>query len=132
MVLFVFAGINRFARNWTKNRVACGVLLFLFGFVIVGSRGIQTIPSWLLEGAIAGCLVLAGYWLVLRYSARPVLIALGAMLILGSLKQGVYAAYPLSLPGSLAAAVLIALAMWFWNRRIEVGAPAIRFPNAEP
>jgi hypothetical protein len=86
--------------------------------VIAGSGSIETIPSWLIEGAIAGCLLLAVYLLVLRYSARASLIAVGLIQILGVLKQGVFAAYPLALPVSVAAGVFIGLAMWFWSRRV--------------
>ena len=121
MALFVFAGLNRLSRNWTRRRIPCGILLFLFGFVISGGGAIETIPSWLIRGAIAGCLLLAGSALVLRYSARPLLIAVGVFLILGILKQGAYAAYPLALPGSVAAAVLMGLAVWFWHRRLVKG-----------
>jgi hypothetical protein len=117
-MVFIFAALNRYTRNWTRSRILYGILLFLFGFVITGSGSIETIPSWLIEGAISGCLLLAVYLLVLCYSARASLIAVGLIQILGVLKQGVFAAYPLALPVSVAAGVFIGLAMWFWSRRV--------------
>lgn len=115
--LFVFAGMNSLTGKWTRSRVAGGLLLFLFGFVITGSTSIETIPSWLIRGAMTGCLLLAGYVLVVRHSPRVVLIALGLMNALAILKQGVAASHPLLLPGSVAAAMLIGLAAWFWHKR---------------
>jgi hypothetical protein len=117
-VLFIFAGLDRFTRNWTRSRIPSSVLLFLFGFVVAGSGVIETIPSWLIQGALVGCLLLVGYVLVLRYSARAIVIAVGVIHLLGVLKQGAYAAYPLALVESVAAAVFIGSAMWFWYRRV--------------
>jgi len=117
-VLFIFAGLNRYTSHWTRGKILCGILLFLFGFAITGAGVIETIPSWLIEGTIAGCLLFAGYLLVLRYSARAVLIAVGVIQVLGMLKQGSNKAYPLSVPGSVVAAVLVVVAMWFWHRRV--------------
>ena len=117
-VLFIFAGLNRYTRNWTRNKMLCGILLFLFGFVMTGSGVIETIPSWLIGGAIAGCLFVAGYVLVLRYSARAILIAVGVVQVLGVVKQAAHAAYPVSLPGSVVAAVVVGVAMWLWYRKV--------------
>lgn len=115
-LLFVFAGLNHLTRRWTQSRISGGVLLFLFGFVIAGYVSIETIPSWLIRGVIAGGLLLAMYVLVLRYSARPILIIVAVMQILGLAKQGAFAATPMSVPSSAAAAVLIGLAAWSWHK----------------
>ncbi len=117
-VFLIFAALNRVTRNWASRKILCGILLFLFGFVITGSRSVETIPSWLLQGAIAGCLLLAAYLLVLRFSAKASLIAVGVVQVLSVLKQGIMAAYPLALPQSVVAGALIGLAAWFWYRRI--------------
>ena len=94
------------------------MLLVLFGFVMTGSGGIETMPAWLMEGAIAGALLLAGYVLVLRYSARAIVIAVGVVQILDVVKHGVTAASPVSLPGSVVAAILVGVATWFWYRQV--------------
>ena len=117
-VLLVFAALNRFTRHWSERKVLSGALLFLFGFAVAGSASVETISSWLVEGAIAGGMLLAVYLLVLRFSAKASLIAVGFIQVLSVLKQGWLAAYPMALPKSLLAGALIGLATWFWYTRI--------------
>lgn len=117
-VLLVFAALNRFTHNWSARKVLSGGLIFLFGFAVAGSASVETISSWLVEGAIAGGMLLAAYLLVLRFSAKASLVAVGVIQFLSALKQGWFAAYAMALPKSLLAGALIGLATWFWYTRI--------------
>jgi len=120
IMVFIFAALNRFTRNWSGRKIPFGMLLFLLGFVVAGTAA-ETMQAWLMQGAITGCLLLATYLLVLRFSVKSCIIAVGAIQIFDTLKQGISAAYPMALPLSLLAAVLVGLATWFWHRRIEKG-----------
>jgi hypothetical protein len=117
IVLLILAALNRSTNHWSRRKMLCGVPLFLFGFIVAGSRSVETIPSWLLSGLIAGCLLIVSYLLVLRFSPALSLIAVGALQILSVLKQGIVAR-PVALPGAVVAAIFIALATWFWYSRL--------------
>jgi hypothetical protein len=122
LVSIVFAGMVAAIVSWSRKRyVASTFLLFsllLFGFVIAGSGSIKTIPTWLVEGAVIGCMLVAFYLLILRFSAGVTLIAVGVVLVLNELKQVVFPIFPMALPGAVLAAFFIVLAAFFWYGRI--------------
>jgi hypothetical protein len=121
LALLIFAALNRFTGQWSRIRIPSAFLLFLLGFAIAGSRSFDTIPGWLAQGAILGCIMLLAYVAVLRYSVPSSLIAVGVILILNLLKQGINGLYPMAWLGTILASMLVGLAMWFWHGRIMGG-----------
>jgi hypothetical protein len=124
IALLILAVVNRTTNHWSRRKMLCGLPLFLFGFIVAGSRSVETIPSWLLAGFIFGCLLIVSYSLVLRFSPALSLIAVGVLQILSALKQGIVAR-PVALPGAVVAAIFIALATWFWYSRLAAASKRV-------
>jgi hypothetical protein len=62
-------------------------------------------------------MLLACYLLVLRFCVEVSLIAVGIVVAFSLLKQAVAAAYPMILPGTLLALILVAATVWAAYRR---------------
>ncbi len=128
-ILLIFTALNRFTNHWSMKKIPSCVLLIALGFAIAGSGSVETLSSWLLQGVIIGCMLLACYLLVLRFCVEVSLIAVGVVVVFSLLKQAVAAAYPMILPGTLLALTLVAVTVWAAYRRV---ADVRRFQGAPP
>ena len=117
-ILLIFAALNRIANHGSVKKMPAYALLIVLGFAVAGSGSVETLSSWLWQGIIIGCMLIACYLLVLRYCVEVSLIAVGVVVVLGLLKQAVAAAYPLIVPGTLLGFILIAVTVWTAYRRI--------------
>lgn len=91
IALLIFASVGRLTKEWSVRRPLIGLLLFAFGFVLAGTRGPETLSSWLVAGLVAGIMIVLLYLLVIRYSLPVVLLAVGAISALATIKQRVMA-----------------------------------------
>src|SRR4030095_5410347 len=85
----------------------------LIGIALTGSSSIETISSWLIVGVTMGILLLLADRLVFRHEPWLLVITTATLLILSLIRDGLQRAYPLALPASIAAVVMVALAARF-------------------
>jgi hypothetical protein len=118
VALWLFTMVDRFTAGWTKRRLSGGVLLFLLGVVVAGTRGLETLSSWLVAGALLGALFLVLYMYVLRFDLLVIAFGMAAAGILGLLRQALQQAYP-GVEIHIAGAVIgVGLAAWWLHRRL--------------
>ena len=98
------------------RRPRAAALWIIVGIAVAGSSGIETIPSWLIAGATTGLLLMIAYTLVFRHRRELLLISTATLAILSTIRDGLQHAYPAALAGSIAAAILVAIAQWVWFR----------------
>jgi len=98
------------------RRPRAAALWIIVGIAVAGSSGIETIPSWLIAGATTGLLLMIAYTLVFRHRRELLLISTATLAILSTIRDGLQHAYPAALAGSIAAAILLAIAQWVWFR----------------
>jgi hypothetical protein len=118
LVLLVLTFVHVMSRSWTRLRLATGLVLVLFGLVIAGVGGVDTVQRWCGGGVAIGLLLAAGYALILRHHLALVPIVAATVAVLGTLRDGILGLYPGSLIGSAAAAILIAGTAVTWLRRL--------------
>ncbi len=107
ILLFAFA--HRLTREWSGKRLLYGVLLFIFGFAVIGARGVDSMGSWIASGAAMGVALLAGYVLVLRFSLPAFFPAAALLQSLSWIRHAAQSQLPLGVPG-----LLLGMAgMWF-------------------
>jgi hypothetical protein len=109
---------------WTKQRIAVGLLLVLIGGVLGNAASPRDLLVWIGLTLLIGAMFLAAYVVVLRHDVSVVPIAAAAMTSLGALREGLAAAYPASLAGTLLSIVLMSVVGWIWFRALEVRGPA--------
>ena len=125
---FIAAAITPLSSFFTQSLILLVVLYFLdrrpraaafwiiVGLALAGSTGIETILSWIIIGAATGVVLLLAYRLVFRHEPQLLLITTAALVMLSTIRDGLQRGYPFALPGSIAAAVLVALVAWIWFR----------------
>lgn len=117
-ILLIFIALNRGTRHWSARRIPSSLLLIVLGFAVAGSASVETVSSWVLQGMILGCTLLACYLLVLRFQSEAAVPAVGVFVSLNLVKQAVASAYPMVLPGALLGLLLVMLAVRLAHRRI--------------
>ena len=118
LFLLAIATLHVFTDGWRRRRPVTVVLVILFGLVVTGSEGVESLLLWTLEGGLTGLVLLAAWVLVLRQHPAlvPLVTATGAAL--GTLREAVVGAYPGAAAGSVIGLVLmIAISVW-WFRRL--------------
>jgi MFS family permease len=112
----LFEMIHSTTRGWRRRKLG-GIFLFLVMGLLLETRSIETIPSWLAGGALLAVTLLVGYVLVVRYVPRVILPMVATLAALSVLRDAAYRAYPGVLAGGLIAVVIIAGAVSLMNRR---------------
>ncbi len=118
LVLLVLAVIQAVTSGWQRRLGAGSAILVGLGFVITGSGGVETVPLWLAEGAIAGLVLLAVWAMVLRHQPSLVPLVTGAGAVLSAIHDVIVNAFPGAAAGSLIGAVLVTAAAVWWYRRL--------------
>jgi hypothetical protein len=96
-------------------------LWIVAGLALVGTSGIDTIPSWLILGGTTGILLLIAYLLVFRQEPALVILTTATLSVLVALRDGFQRPYPSALPGFLIGIILVGIAGWTWYRKASLG-----------
>jgi hypothetical protein len=118
LMLLVLGCVHSVSAGWTRRKVPMAALLVIFGLVMAGSSGVDTVATWVLSGAAFGALLLAGYLVVLRFHLALIVPAAAAVAILGTLRGGALGVFPGALAGSIVAVVLVAAVAVYWFGRM--------------
>ncbi len=113
--LALFAILARFARGWMRSIPVQLAVSLLAGLVLSGSRTIETMPSWLISGAIAGMFIFLAFTLVFRYSPGVVVVALGMAQILALYREALLRPYPGTMGTFAFALIALGTALWIWS-----------------
>jgi hypothetical protein len=117
LILLAVTGLHTLTGGWQRRRVLASVLLVGLGLVATGSGGVESLPLWLVEGALTGLVLLAAWALVLRHQPALVPLVTAAGAALGTVRNAVIGGYPGATAGSTVGAVLmVAIAVWWYNR----------------
>jgi hypothetical protein len=119
IVMSAFSAIDAYSSGWTRRRLSCGAALLLIGILGAGLPQGGYLTGWMLAAALSGVALLGLYVLLLRADLTIAVPALGVMVGLGSIAQGISRPYPGALVGSFAAAALVAGLAWWWFRAIR-------------
>ena len=92
--------------------------MVLFGLVVTGSEGVETVPLWLLEGVLTGLVLVSVWVLVFRHHPALVPLVTAAGTALAALREAVIGAYPGATPGSTIGAIGVVAASVWWFRRL--------------
>jgi hypothetical protein len=118
-----------FSAGWTRRRLLSGLALVMVGIVATGLPQGAELSGWILASAITGVALLCAYAFLLRADLTIAVPALGVMIALGVVAQGLNRAYPAALAGSLAAAVIAIALAWWWFRALRAPTPNRQLPT---
>ncbi|MEJ2188966.1 MAG: hypothetical protein P8Y93_06025, partial [Acidobacteriota bacterium] len=117
LALFVVALLWSMSAGWQRLRGLASAVILVFGVVLVGSRGVETLPLWLAEGVLTGIVLWSVWVLVVRRQPALVPLVTAGGAALGTIRSAVLGAYPGAEAGSLVGAVLIVtIATWWFSR----------------
>jgi membrane protease YdiL (CAAX protease family) len=111
--------IDRITRSWTRRQAAGLFALGVVGFLSVGVPVSAHTGGWALAGIIIGVAFAIAYATLLRFDITLVPVALGTMMAVGTISRGAQRPFPGALPGSIVAALLIAVLAWWWFRALR-------------
>jgi hypothetical protein len=132
LFLLVVAALGSFTDGWRRRQPVASVLLILLGLIVTGSEGVETIPLWLVEGALTGLVLLAVWVLVLRHQPALVPVVTASGTFLGALREAVIGAYPGATVGSIVGAIAVISASWWWFQRLTSDSAFQPDKNAPP
>lgn len=116
IVINTLIAVDSFSAGWTRRRLLSGLALVVVGIVATGLPQGGQLNGWMLASILTGLALLGTYALLLRADLTLVVPALGVMMALGALAQGLNRAYPAALAGSFIAAALVsAMAGWWFG-----------------
>ena len=127
LMLLVFVGMHRWTTGWTRRKESASVVFFLLGWIFAGRQSVDSLPGWLILGALLGAGMWAAYVWVLRFDLSLVPPAAATLAVAGALSRAMGNAYPGALAGSVLAVVLVAAAALWWHRSLvgNAGAPQV-------
>lgn len=111
--------IDRLTSSWTRRRFAGCLALAVIGFLSAGVPASANIGGWALAGALVAAALAAAYATLLRFDITLVPVALGTMMAVGVLARGAQRPFPGALPGSLAAALVVAVLAYYWLKALR-------------
>ncbi len=114
IVINTLIAVDSFSAGWTRRRLLSGLALVVVGIVATGLPQGGQLNGWMLASILTGLALLGTYALLLRADLTLVVPALGVMMALGALAQGLNRAYPAALAGSFIAAALVSAMAWWW------------------
>jgi hypothetical protein len=117
-MLLALAVVQAVTAGWQRRLGVGSAILVGLGFVIAGSRGVETVPLWLAAGAITGLVLLAVWAMVLRHQPALVPLVTAAGAVLAAIHDVVVNAFPGAAAGSVIGAALVASAAVWWYRRL--------------
>jgi hypothetical protein len=137
LVLLAVAVVHAVTAGWQRRLGAGSAILVGLGFVIAGSRGVETVPLWLGAGLFTGLVLLAVWAMVLRHQPSLVPLVTAAGAVLAAIHDVVVNAYPGAAAGSALGAVAVAAAAVWWYRRLATvhsatDDAALHDPPAQP
>jgi hypothetical protein len=118
LFLLAVAVLHAFTAGWQKLQLVAAAILVLFGLVVAGSEGVETVPLWLLEGFLTGLVLLAVWVLVLRHHPALVPLVTASGAALGGIREAIVGAFPGAAAGSAIGAVLVVMISVWWFRRL--------------
>lgn len=119
LLLLLFFLAHKFSRGWTARRVPTALGLFVFGLALGAFPSRGDWVSWLAVGAATGLLLFASYIFLFRHAICLVPLAVGMLMVLASLEQGLQRAFAAALPGALLAAILIIWLSILWSGKLQ-------------
>jgi len=128
--LLVIATIQSITDGWRRRQLVTSALVIGLGLVMTGSEGVESIPLWLLEGALMGLVMLAVWVLVLRHHPALTPLATAAGAALAALTDALIGAYPGAAAGSVIGTLLVLAAAVWWFARLT--AESVRQSTHQP
>ncbi len=120
LFILLFGSVNHLTNEWQKRKVLFGILLVLGGFVFA-ANSVDTIGSFLLNGAIAGVLLLLFYIFIFRYHTALVILMVAVYQIIAGSGSVVNPMFPGEGLSWILGSLLIGAFAWFWHGKIVKG-----------
>jgi hypothetical protein len=131
LFLLGVAILHAFTDGWHRRQPLAAVFVVVFGLVVTGGDGVESLPLWMLEGMLTGLVLLAVWVFVIRHHPALLPLITAAGVALGAIRAAVVGAYPGVSVGSVIGAVAVVASSWWWFHRLTRDA-AFQEHSGEP
>ncbi len=124
LVIFLVMIINKLTGSWTEKKWIGIILILIITLDLAASKLLEvitteTILNCLITGLVVGLLILLVYVNFCRFKMASIPVITGVVYLFNTLKQGLYAPYPVALAGSVASAVIIVAISIYWSKLLN-------------
>jgi hypothetical protein len=118
-LLALLTALERTASRGGRHRAWILAVLAVVGFLSIGAPEGSRLGGWLAGGALRAAALPLVYLTLLRFDFTMAPLAIGTMAIVSALDRGATRAFPMAMPGSVAAALLTAVVAWWLFRLLR-------------
>ncbi len=118
-IIMLYVIVDFFTLYWQRNKFVAVLAMIACGICLNGIQSLESVPFWLIWGALIGMMLLAFYALIIRFDHAVVPIATATYMIMQAVQQIAFNAWPTAVVGyGLSIIMLIGLA-WIWAKALN-------------
>jgi hypothetical protein len=118
IALFLLTALNRLTSYGRRQLGLATLALFLFGFSLTGSRGVENLGTWIASSLILSVIFGLAYWFLFRLDSTAVVPAVIVLSLAGLGRMILMNPFEGVLTAGIVAIVAVALAGGFWWSRL--------------
>jgi hypothetical protein len=120
LLLLVVAVLAAMTDGWQHRKAAASAVVILFGLVLAGSQGVESLALWVVAGVATGLVLLVVWIAAVRFQPAVIPLAVAATAAAAAVRQAAVGPFPGAVIGSLlGAAAVVALAVWWYGRLLR-------------
>ncbi|MGB8366746.1 MAG: hypothetical protein WCD44_00140, partial [Candidatus Babeliales bacterium] len=112
--LIISSFVDYITNHEQKKQLLSSFLFVFLGIAIYGLGTFNNTLNWLVTGTIMGSIIALSYYVIIRFDRGLIPLITGTILILYTIQQAAFNAFPAAIIIYIIAAVIIAIASVYW------------------
>ncbi len=119
LLLLCIITLDALTANWQRRKVIGAIMIILTSLIGSGLIYANNLPLFLCSSVTLSIIFFFSYILVLRFDRSIMPLTTASYVILESVRQGIFNAYPHALISNLVTIIVIAGIAWCWYKKLQ-------------